>query len=78
MPIYEYVCANCHRPFERLVRRLGEDVTCPSCASASVDRQLSVFAALSSSAAPSFEGCGAEACGAGPGACGGGACGMRS
>ena len=78
MPIYEYVCARCQARFERLVRRSGEDVACPSCASESVDRQLSVFAALSSPAAPSFEGCGAEACAAGPGDCGRGTCGMRS
>jgi putative FmdB family regulatory protein len=76
MPIYEYVCARCQARFERLVRRPGEDVACPSCASRLVDRQLSVFAALTSPAA--FEGCGAEACAAGPGDCGRGTCGMRS
>jgi len=76
MPIYEYVCAACHRRFEKLVRRFGEEVACPSCASASVDKQLSVFAALTSAPSPSFEGCGTGACGAPPGVCGGGGCGM--
>jgi putative FmdB family regulatory protein len=78
MPIYEYVCAHCRRQFEKLVRRFGEEVVCPSCASASVDKQLSVFAVASSAPSPSFEGCGAGACGAGPGACGGGACAAES
>jgi putative FmdB family regulatory protein len=80
MPIYEYVCRGCERPFEKLVRRFGEDVACPHCASGAVDKQLSVFAVAVQSPSPSFAGCGAGACdpaagGAGP--CGGGACGMN-
>jgi putative FmdB family regulatory protein len=43
MPIYEYVCKECHKGFEALVR--GSSVPqCPSCRSTSLDRQLSVFA----------------------------------
>jgi putative FmdB family regulatory protein len=76
MPIYEYVCTDCHRRFEKLVRRFGEEVACPSCASAAVDKQLSVFAALTSAPSPTFAGCGTGACAAPPGACGGGGCGM--
>jgi putative FmdB family regulatory protein len=77
MPIYEYVCRDCGSPFEKLVRRFGEQVFCPSCAGGSVDKQLSVFAVASANPAP-FASCGAGACGgdagcaAGP--CGGGAC----
>jgi putative FmdB family regulatory protein len=81
MPIYEYVCRGCERPFEKLVRRFGEEVSCPHCASAAVDKQLSVFAVAVASPSPSFAGCGAGACepgaGGGMGPCGGGACGMN-
>ena len=41
MPIYEYVCQKCKKPFE-LVRRIKEDgrkaATCPKCASKKVER----------------------------------------
>jgi len=81
MPLYEYVCSDCHASFEKLVRRLGDAVDCPSCRSSAVDKQLSSFAV--GTTAPTFAGCGAGACDAGPcgpsgggGPCGGGACGL--
>jgi putative FmdB family regulatory protein len=82
MPIYEYVCGGCERRFERLVRRFDEAVTCPSCASAAVEKQLSVFAVGSVSSGPAFAGCGAGPCaspdaGCGSGPCGGGACSLN-
>ena len=78
MPIYEYACPGCGARFEKLVRRFGEVVSCPTCARADVERQLSVFAVATS--APSFAGCGAGACSpaacdAGP--CGGGTCALN-
>ena len=78
MPIYEYACPGCGARFEKLVRRFGEAVSCPTCASGDVEKQLSVFAVATAAPAP-FAGCGAGACGpaAGPcqaGPCGGGAC----
>ena len=86
MPLYEYVCSDCHASFETLVRRYGDAVDCPSCRSSAVDRQLSVFAV--GSAPSTFTGCGSGACEAGPcgpmgqrggaGPCGGGACGLPS
>ena len=80
MPIYEYVCSGCQLRFEKLVRRFGDDVVCPSCASGAVDRQLSVFAVAVHAPQPAFAGCGQGACapegGCGQGACGGGGCGM--
>jgi putative FmdB family regulatory protein len=83
MPLYEYVCSSCQSRFEKLVRRFGDEVSCPSCASAKVDKQLSTFAVAVASPAPSFAGCGAGACapseaGCGAGACGGGACGLAN
>ncbi len=73
MPLYEYVCRSCDEHFEKLVRRFSEEVACPSCASAAVDKQLSVFAVATSSSAPSLPDCGAGACG--EGACASGPCG---
>jgi putative FmdB family regulatory protein len=74
MPIYEYSCGSCGSSFEKLVRRFGEEVSCPHCASGSVEKQLSVFAVASASPSPAFEGCRAGACASGQGACAGGAC----
>jgi len=80
MPIYEYVCSGCQARFEKLVRRFGEDVVCPTCASAAVDRQLSVFAVAVQSKPPAFAGCGQGACasegGCSASECGQGACAM--
>ena len=79
MPIYEYVCSSCGAPFEKLVKRWGEEVSCPSCESSKVDKQLSSFAVGSSApAAPAFASCGREDGGCGAAACGGGACGLPS
>ena len=79
MPIYEYACPGCGARFEKLVRRFGEAVSCPTCARADVERQLSVFA-VATATTPPFAGCGAgscppEACEEGP--CGGGSCALN-
>jgi len=79
VPLYEYACPGCGAKFEKLVRRFGEAVACPVCASTDVEKQLSVFAVATASASPPFAGCGAAACspegvGCGAAACGGGAC----
>ena len=76
MPIYEYAC-NCGNRFEKLVRRFGEAVSCPTCLSPDVEKQLSVFAVATSAPTPASSGCGAGACGAGGrdrGSCDGGPC----
>ena len=66
MPIYEYVCMECESHFEELVR--GEQqVACPDCESAKVQRQFSVFAAHGTTSQPSFGG----------GGCCGGSCGCH-
>jgi putative FmdB family regulatory protein len=79
VPLYEYACPGCGANFEKLVRRFGDEVACPACASTEVEKQLSVFAVATASPSPPFAGCGAAACspeagGCGAGACGGGAC----
>jgi putative FmdB family regulatory protein len=46
MPIFEYVCAECGKPFEQLVlntSKVGE-VTCPACHSQNITRKISTFA----------------------------------
>lgn len=76
MPIYEYACNGCGRRFEKLVRRFGEEVSCPGCESGAVDKQLSVFAVGASPSTASGSACGVPEAGCGQGACGGGACGL--
>ena len=74
MPIYEYACSGCGNHFEKLVRRFAEEVSCPACASAAVDKQLSVFAVGASRSSPVTGGCAAPEAGCGAGPCGNGAC----
>ena len=69
MPVYEYACMECEEHFEELVRMNAEAPPCPSCGSADVLKQLSVFAAHGTSTQPSF---GQTAAGGG---CCGGSCG---
>lgn len=44
MPLYEYECEACHHAFEELVFP-GDEVSCPSCASKRLTRNLSLPAA---------------------------------
>jgi putative FmdB family regulatory protein len=46
MPIYEYACKKCSSRFETLVQGSVKP-SCPSCGSAALDKQLSVFAVSS-------------------------------
>lgn len=43
MPIYEYACPACGAAFETLIMRKSDEreVTCPTCGSGHVERQLS-------------------------------------
>ena len=46
MPIFEFVCAECGKPFEELVlstSKIGE-VTCPACHSQNITKKISTFA----------------------------------
>jgi putative FmdB family regulatory protein len=46
MPIYEFVCSECKKPFEELVfsSNAVEKVVCPDCGSKQIKRKLSTFA----------------------------------
>ena len=78
MPIFEYICQECHHQFEALIYG-KEKAECPKCHATKLQPQLSVFAvsakgsasaSASSSAFPSSPG-GCGSCGdpRGPGAC---------
>jgi len=46
MPIFEFVCAECGKPFEALVLSGGKigEVTCPACHSQNITKKISTFA----------------------------------
>ena len=77
MPIYEYVCGNCGKEFELLVRG-SEKPVCPACGKSKLNKQLSVPATHMAGGADAS--CAARETGACdvPGSCcgGGGGCGM--
>ena len=63
MPIYEFECKQCHKSFEKLVKRMDEKAKepCPACGSKQTVKKLSVFAATASSGPRSdapAQGCG--------------------
>jgi putative FmdB family regulatory protein len=43
MPIFEYLCKECHHQFESIVNGKAKPV-CPACKSRRLEKQLSVFA----------------------------------
>ena len=68
MPIYEYLCRDCGRQFEALVRK-GALPDCPDCHSRSLDKQLSVFATAAAPGDLAATACGTCGDPRGPGAC---------
>jgi putative FmdB family regulatory protein len=72
MPIYEYICKQCHHQFEALVYG-KEKAECPKCHATKLDPQLSVFAVsakgASSAPRPSAGPCGTCGDPRGSGAC---------
>jgi len=71
MPIYEYACQKCGREFESLVRS-NTVPECPRCQSTQLEKRLSVFATVASTAdaAPVMSGpCGSCGHPDGPGSC---------
>jgi putative FmdB family regulatory protein len=68
MPIYEYHCPDCEKNFEAILLSRDEQVSCPSCASGAVKKQLSVFSSPGSGEEQSGESDGCGSCS--PGGCG--------
>lgn len=74
MPIYEFLCESCGKPFETLVRG-DTKVACPACNSAKVERRMSVTARPAGGGGFSdFSKLGPPG---GGGGCGGGGCGCH-
>lgn len=55
MPIYEYFCDDCQKPFEVFVRSLHTAVTptCPECGGQHIEKQVTAAQAVGSSRASS-------------------------
>jgi putative FmdB family regulatory protein len=70
MPIYEYLCKDCGREFEKIVPRADSTTECVHCNGQNLEKQLSVFAVAGGSSDSAADlGCGR--CGAAqPGTCG--------
>ena len=73
MPIFEYICKECHHEFEALVYG-KEKAECPKCHTKKLEAQLSVFAVSAKSSSPSASASPSGGCGScgdprGPGAC---------
>ena len=68
MPIYEFVCQDCDRRFEVIVRS-GAVPTCPACHGERLERQLSVFAVGGRPTERTTSPCGSCGDPRGPGAC---------
>ena len=43
MPLFEYICRNCGKFFETLVRPNDVDVACTGCGSTNIEKQFSKF-----------------------------------
>jgi len=56
MPIFEFVCTECNKPFEDLVFSLSriDEVVCPACGSSQVKKKMSTFASKPAAGASSF------------------------
>ena len=70
MPIYEYVCDECHKPFEKIVINKTEKIACRKCGSKRHTMQFSVVnTSVKSSNGGGCPDFGGEGC-CNPGACG--------
>jgi putative FmdB family regulatory protein len=65
MPIFEYICKDCKKPFEVLIMG-SRQAACPSCHGRNLAQQFSVFAP----GAPRTGAPATAACGASPSTCG--------
>ena len=72
MPIYEYVCEDCSKPFEKLVMKASETIVCPKCGGRHHTMQFSVVAAPARTGSKSSGGAAASgsSCACTPSTCG--------
>ncbi|MBI1750195.1 MAG: zinc ribbon domain-containing protein [Acidobacteria bacterium] len=76
MPIYEYLCNDCHSRYEKLVMSNGSPIACPKCGSRKSTLQFSTFSTAgngssssTASASDSFSSSSGPSCNR-PGGCG--------
>ena len=51
MPVYDYICHDCHKEFEKiltLTEHDKENVTCPHCGGRNVEQEANAFFAVTS------------------------------
>ncbi len=51
MPIYDYVCKDCHKSFEKVLTLVEHDkelIACPHCGSKNVEQEAAAFFAVTS------------------------------
>ena len=51
MPVYDYVCLDCHKPFETVLTLNEHDKQnpkCPNCGSKNVEQEVAAFFAVTS------------------------------
>jgi putative FmdB family regulatory protein len=67
MPIFEFVCEQCEKPFEELVRSSSslDGVVCPQCGSPQIKRKISTFASKISGGSSFSLGSSASSCSTG-------------
>jgi putative FmdB family regulatory protein len=59
MPLFEFICLDCGDEFEKLLRKLSDnvDVQCPACGSKKLEEKVSSFASVSKGGASSGANC---------------------
>lgn len=51
MPVYDYVCKDCHKSFEKVLTLVEHDqelIACPHCGSKNVEQEAGAFFAVTS------------------------------
>ena len=51
MPVYDYVCRDCHKSFEKVLTLVEHDqelIACPHCGSKNVEQEAAAFFAVTS------------------------------
>lgn len=75
MPIYEYLCKKCRKPFEHMAFNSNDKPVCPECGGKNLSKLMSAGSIMVSPAPFACNmdgGCGPDMCGSGGcGGCGG-------
>jgi len=50
MPVYDYVCNDCHKSFELVLtlKEHDDQIVCPKCGSKNVEQEMAAFFAVTS------------------------------